>query len=256
MTRIAELQDRLRRLAKRREGEGIYTDAAICEEAAEALSRTGGMKVKPLDEDDYEEIISAAAINMRKATSGIRGQVITVQDSLDWWVMKETERRILSALAHPPAQAGAVTEAQGWRPIETAPMDGTVVFKLPTMTPKGDLGFIAATIDDRLDEDDVDYPTTEARARWIARCSPDAIAGLLTLIERLAASQAETRRLALEEAARVVKPSGNRPCDCDRCDCGNVGDAEAVAAWDALDAPYRAIRALIDQPSTEGGKDG
>lgn len=74
------------------------------------------------------------------------------------------------------------------------------------------------------------------------------------LIERLAVSQAETRRLALEEAARVVKPSGNRPCDCDRCDCGNVGDAEAVAAWDALDAPYRAIRALIDQPSTEGEK--
>src|SRR5690606_27225624 len=56
------------------------------------------VKVKPLDEDDYEEIISAAAINMRKATSGIRGQVVTVQDSLDWWVMKETERRILSAL--------------------------------------------------------------------------------------------------------------------------------------------------------------
>src|SRR5690606_18381473 len=54
--------------------------------------------VKPLDEDDYEEIISAAAVNMRKATSGIRGQVVTVQDSLDWWVMKETERRILSAL--------------------------------------------------------------------------------------------------------------------------------------------------------------
>lgn len=53
---------------------------------------------KALDEDDYEEIISAAAINMRKAASGIRGQVITVQDSIDWWVMKETERRILSAL--------------------------------------------------------------------------------------------------------------------------------------------------------------
>lgn len=54
--------------------------------------------VKPLDEDDYEEIVNAAAANMRKATSGVRGQVITVQDSLDWWVMKETECRILSAL--------------------------------------------------------------------------------------------------------------------------------------------------------------
>lgn len=55
-------------------------------------------RVTPLDEDDYEEIVNAAAANMRKATSGVRGQVITVQDSLDWWVMKETERRILSAL--------------------------------------------------------------------------------------------------------------------------------------------------------------
>src|SRR5690606_3161045 len=67
------------------------------------------VKVKPLDEDDYEEIISAAATNMRKATSGIRGQVVTVQDSLDWWVMKETERRILSALTagkpHPDDEA-------------------------------------------------------------------------------------------------------------------------------------------------------
>lgn len=64
----------------------------------EDLSRTGAVKVKPLDEDDYEEIISEAAINLREATSGIRGQVVMVQDSLDWWVMKETERRILSAL--------------------------------------------------------------------------------------------------------------------------------------------------------------
>lgn len=71
----------------------------------QALSRTGAAKVKALDEDDYEEIVSAAAINMRKATSGIRGQVITVQDSLDWWVMKETERRILSTL-EPAASEG------------------------------------------------------------------------------------------------------------------------------------------------------
>src|SRR5690606_24637963 len=79
------------------------------------------VKVKPLDEDDYEEIISAAAINMRKATSGIRGQVVTVQDSLDWWVMKETERRILSALtAGKPAPSG-------WLPIETAPADGRMI---------------------------------------------------------------------------------------------------------------------------------
>lgn len=56
------------------------------------------VKVKALDEDDYEEIINAAGIALRNASHGIRGQVITVHDSLDWWVMKETERRILSAL--------------------------------------------------------------------------------------------------------------------------------------------------------------
>src|SRR5690606_1979173 len=80
----------------------LDAELAIAERRTEALSRTGGMKVKPLDEDDYEEIISAAAINMRKATSGIRGQMITVQDCLDWWVMKETEHRILSALSPAP----------------------------------------------------------------------------------------------------------------------------------------------------------
>jgi len=62
--------------------------------------------VKALDEDDYEEIISAATNNMRKASSGIRGQMVTAQDSLDWWVMKETERRILSALRALEAQEG------------------------------------------------------------------------------------------------------------------------------------------------------
>jgi hypothetical protein len=37
MTHIAEIVDRLRRLAKRREDEGIYTDAELCEEAARLL---------------------------------------------------------------------------------------------------------------------------------------------------------------------------------------------------------------------------
>lgn len=79
------------------------------------------VKVKPLDEDDYEEIISAAAINMRKATSGIRGQVVTVQDSIDWWVMKETERRILSALEVTP---GKFEEVQPGNPEQASYLDG------------------------------------------------------------------------------------------------------------------------------------
>ncbi len=37
MTRIAEIADRLERLAKRREDEGIYTDASLCREASSLL---------------------------------------------------------------------------------------------------------------------------------------------------------------------------------------------------------------------------
>jgi hypothetical protein len=51
------------------------------------------------------------------------------------------------------------------------------------------------------------------------------------------------REEALEEAARVAGPSGERPCDCDRCDCRNVGDADAVARWDERVAIAEAIRA-------------
>lgn len=41
MTQIADIADRLRRLAKRREDEGIYTDAELCNEAARALQAVG-----------------------------------------------------------------------------------------------------------------------------------------------------------------------------------------------------------------------
>jgi hypothetical protein len=48
----------------------------------------------------------------------------------------------------------------------------------------------------------------------------------------------------IEECAKVVEPKGPRPCDCERCDCGNHGDLAAVAAWDADMANAKAIRAL------------
>ena len=48
----------------------------------------------------------------------------------------------------------------------------------------------------------------------------------------------------VEECAKLVEPKGPRPCDCERCDCGNHGDMAAVAAWDADAANARAIRAL------------
>ncbi|MGB6084992.1 hypothetical protein [Parvibaculum sp.] len=64
------------------------------------------------------------------------------------------------------------------------------------------------------------------------------------LIERLAAEQAETRRLALEEAAKVVEARGPA-----------TQDMTSTFICAALDDAAAAIRALIDQPSTEGGKE-
>lgn len=59
-------------------------------------ARSGGLK--PLDENDYEDIVNAATTQMRMAKFRARGQMITVQDGLDWWIMKETERRVLAAI--------------------------------------------------------------------------------------------------------------------------------------------------------------
>ena len=70
------------------------------------------------------------------------------------------------------------------------------------------------------------------------------------LAELLAAECAAGRLAGLREAAEVVRPRGKRPCDCTRCDCGNVGDAEEVRAWDEGTANAAAILALA-----EGGRD-
>jgi hypothetical protein len=64
-------------------------------------------------------------------------------------------------------------------------------------------------------------------------------------IEAAIAAYLETeRRKIIEECAKVVEPKQPRPCDCERCDCGNHGDMAAVAAWDADAANARAIMAL------------
>lgn len=118
------------------------------EREAEALSRTGALKVKPLNENDYQEIISAAAINMRKTATGARGQMITVQDSFDWWVMKETEHRILSALPRSPA---GVTEAmvEALKRIRDTAMEHTLAARIPEC---GVFGGIAQDADWLLNE--------------------------------------------------------------------------------------------------------
>lgn len=51
----------------------------------------------------------------------------------------------------------------------------------------------------------------------------------------------------VEECAEVVEPKGPRPCDCDRCDCGNVIDRELVTAWDQQAESAFAIRALAKE---------
>lgn len=48
----------------------------------------------------------------------------------------------------------------------------------------------------------------------------------------------------IEACAKIVEPEGPRPCSCDHCYCGNYGDAERVAAWDAETYKAKAIRAL------------
>jgi len=76
-----------------------------------------------------------------------------------------------------------------------------------------------------------------------------------TLTEAVAAARAEGVREGLERALEVIGPTGHRPCDCDRCDCGNAGDLAEVAAWDAENDLSRAIRALIlTPPTTPGGR--
>ena len=63
----------------------------------------------------------------------------------------------------------------------------------------------------------------------------------------------ELRKLALqvkldtiEACAKIVEPKGPRPCDCERCYCHNIGDAEDVARWEADMANASAIRALAN----------
>jgi hypothetical protein len=48
----------------------------------------------------------------------------------------------------------------------------------------------------------------------------------------------------LEEAAALVAPKRQRPCDCGVCDCGNRDDAQRVAEWDADNTAAQEIRKL------------
>lgn len=54
--------------------------------------------------------------------------------------------------------------------------------------------------------------------------------------------RAAQREMA-EECAKLCEPKSPRPCDCERCDCGNSTDARMVAEWDEAAARAAAIRA-------------
>lgn len=56
---------------------------------------------------------------------------------------------------------------------------------------------------------------------------------------------AEQRAREMQErCAQAIDPKDRRPCDCDSCYCGNLGDAQAVADWDACKAAAACIRAI------------
>lgn len=61
----------------------------------------------------------------------------------------------------------------------------------------------------------------------------------------LAATYAAGAADEREACARLVEPKTPRPCDCERCSCGNIGDAESVARWDEAAWAAKAIRARI-----------
>ena len=59
--------------------------------------------------------------------------------------------------------------------------------------------------------------------------------------EELAAAN-DALKSEREECAKLCEPKAPRPCDCERCDCGNSGDAWDVAQWDEATALAKAIR--------------
>ena len=51
-------------------------------------------------------------------------------------------------------------------------------------------------------------------------------------------------RRTLEFAAGEIYPTHRRACACTRCDCGNSGDAQSVADWDARQDCSNHLRSL------------
>ncbi|EKF40874.1 hypothetical protein NA8A_18322 [Nitratireductor indicus C115] len=139
MTRIAELADRLQRLAKRREDEGIYTDAALCDEVATYLraagEEAGGVKVRALEWKRYRDgdadavtpfgdVYTAYAGGYWRITErGKAGKFIRAgfdTASAKAAAQADYERRVLSALE--PAPSPIVDDAMVERAARNALM--------------------------------------------------------------------------------------------------------------------------------------
>jgi hypothetical protein len=73
-------------------------DCALCQVWSEYDALAARPKVKALDDTDYREIHALARDAKRLFFRGYAPCDIPIQDDFGWWVMKETERRILAAL--------------------------------------------------------------------------------------------------------------------------------------------------------------
>jgi hypothetical protein len=69
---------------------------------------------------------------------------------------------------------------------------------------------------------------------------------IASISQALLSAYERGRKEGIEEAAKVVGPTGPRPCNCDRCDCMNAGDLEAVTSWDIQSGFEAAIRQLLE----------
>ena len=86
----------------------------------------GRLRVKALDNVAREEIIEAAHLAMRKQQRGVRGQTFTEWDTIESWVIVETERRVLAALEPAPdhSEWNAAIEAAAKVAREMADLHG------------------------------------------------------------------------------------------------------------------------------------
>lgn len=65
------------------------------------------------------------------------------------------------------------------------------------------------------------------------------------------AIKAEDSVIILQNALRLIGTMDYpRPCDCERCTCGNIGDATDVAAWDAENRVRHEARAALAKVAT------